>query len=740
MTWTELEDLVREISSYIWDVPARAETINGVRFDCVVKKEHDYWVIAEVSKDNSLEKIRIDIAKLQTVKLYLNSQGIYVKCYFVCENKPTENVITTANGFNIEALCFKDLQAKFFDYNKYHFIRSQKKFGSAVDPKSGDKDIRKYVPVKYTERATGKQLTIDDITMNIYLKKQVILLGNYGTGKSRCVQEIFIKMLIGVPFPSLYPMAINLRDNWGLKRGSEIIRRHFEDLGLTKFADNVVKVIDKGKVPLFLDGFDEIGSQAWSDNPEKLADIKYDALAGVRDLVKDSKAGILITGREHYFNTDEEMFKCLGINPSNSLVLACADEFTNDEMLEYLSVISQVTSVPKWLPRRPLICQVLSTLDEKSIERIVQEHGGEIEFFYTFIIAICDREARIHSSLDANTIKQVLLELANISRRKPYNMGPITVSELNMAFEKVVGSPPVDESAIMLHRLPLLGRIQSETTDRQFVDEYILDGLRAESLTMIVHRESWDNYINDEWINPLKLFGIHCVARDIDLTNNETSYYRLLKLACKSRNHFLGSDILSSMLISDKGQVHFGGVKLSEGYFVTLDFSETRASDFEISDSIIEDLNISAFKPMNIVVSSCLIKTIHGISSIEGIPTWIEKPSIENYEVVTNVSRIKQADLTVQQKIFVTIIHKIFFQPGSGRKEAALLKGLGDAADKRIAKKIMSVLVDEGIVDTHPGYEGTIYVPIRRYTKRMRDIITQLKLSEDPVWKRLERI
>jgi hypothetical protein len=226
----------------------------------------------------------------------------------------------------------------------------------------------------------------------------------------------------------------------------------------------------------------------------------------------------------------------------------------------------------------------------------------------------------------------------------------------------------------------------------------------------------------------------------IDLTNNETTYYRLLKIACISRNHLIGSDILSSMLISDKGQMNFAGIKLSEGYFVSLDLSDTKAIDFEISESIIEELNISAFKPSNVVISKCLIKTIHGISSIEDIPKWIENPSIENYEVVTNVSRIKQADLTNQQKIFVAIIHKIFFQPGSGRKETALLKGLGDSADKRVAKKIMNLLIDEGIVNTRPGDEGTIYIPIRRYTKRMRDIITQLKLSEDPIWERLERL
>jgi hypothetical protein len=48
-----------------------------------------------------------------------------------------------------------------------------------------------------------------------------------------------------------------------------------------------------------------------------------------------------------------------------------------------------------------------------------------------------------------------------------------------MAFESVVGQMPVDEASLMLQRLPALGRVKAETNDRQFIDSYILDGLRA---------------------------------------------------------------------------------------------------------------------------------------------------------------------------------------------------------------------------------------------------------------------
>jgi hypothetical protein len=79
---------------------------------------------------------------------------------------------------------------------------------------------------------------------------------------------------------SSYPLCIDLRDQWGTKKGNEIIRRHLDDYGLSQNADNIIKVIPNGGTILLLDGFDEIGSQTWSDDPTKLKDIRKKSLMG----------------------------------------------------------------------------------------------------------------------------------------------------------------------------------------------------------------------------------------------------------------------------------------------------------------------------------------------------------------------------------------------------------------------------------------------------------------------------
>lgn len=97
MEWKELEEHVRDLASCHWASKANPETINGVSFDCVIKKRSDYWIIIEISKEETLDKLRTDIAKFAAVRAYLFSQSIYAESYFVC-NHPTEQMRVTGEG------------------------------------------------------------------------------------------------------------------------------------------------------------------------------------------------------------------------------------------------------------------------------------------------------------------------------------------------------------------------------------------------------------------------------------------------------------------------------------------------------------------------------------------------------------------------------------------------------------------------------------------------------------------
>ena len=735
-SWRSLEKRVRQIASYIWNASAEPTELHGVKVDAVLRLEDDRWILIEVTENRSLEKLRSDLSKFAAVKPALLAEGIHASCYFVTRSPPTDSLVRTAKGHGVNAMSASQLERRFFDYRRYQFARMSKRFGSAVDPLSGEKDELPYVPVHYAEVVGNQTYSMHDVADALCKQRRIILLGNYGTGKSRCIKEVFTRVAELSSEKNLYPLAIDLREHWGLRRGNEILRRHFDDLGLSETADAAIRVTQSGGVTLLLDGFDEIASQVWSDDPERLKEIRAQSLSGVADLIRSNEGGVLISGREHYFDSQEEMFRCLGLDHDRTLVLSCEEEFSSEQMEEYLRAVRRDLDIPDWLPRRPLVSKMLASFDSADLN-VLSEDGGETDFWHRLIDAICVRESRIHQLLDKSTIRSVLLELAHISRTMANDVGPISLHDLNSAFATVVGRPPLDESSAMLQRLPVLGRVDPSSSDRQFVDTYILDGLRATSVAEMTVLGAHREVAHEKWKHPLGVFGQSVLTQHMVDSGHRTGYLQLLRQLANSNNRVLAGDILTALLGIEGFEFDFKNLVLSDSHLGVVNLAETGASNLRIDESFIDELTVGAKRPRGLRLEGCVIRTLRGLSSSDKLPDWLGNSDIERFDALTNVARIREANLSKEEQIFVTVVHKTFFQPGSGRKEDALLRGLGESGDRRIVDRVLSMLLDEGILKTSPGREGKIYVPARKHTRRMARIISQLKYSSDPIWGRL---
>ena len=543
MEWQELESRVREIASFLWNCSAVAETVNGVKVDCVLRCKPDYWVLIEITLEDDLAKLRADLAKFASVRPYLFSQNIYSECYFISDKELTSSLRTTGEGQHVKVLSLSEFESQFLNYEAYYHIRSSRVFGSAINPISGQKDDRSYVRVQYKGVHVARDFGIEEIADLLMQGRRLILIGNYGTGKSRCVQELF-SLLNGKRTARLiFPLSIDLRDHWGARRATDIVRRHLEDLGLGAQFDSLMRVLDKGRIPILLDGFDELGSQAWSDDPAEVRRIRSKSLAGVKDLIERSQGPLLITGREHYFNSDEEMFDSLGLSPSSTTLLECRDEFSNEEIQEYLDKSITSVVVPPWLPKRPLVLQVLSTLESSSLQAALSDLDGQTTCWYLLVGAVCDRDAKIIGTIDSAAIHSILIRLARITRQKPLDVGPLLTKDLNRAFEEVLNVPPDDDTAIILQRLAPLGRVSAERPDRQFVDTYFLDGLRGEDVSRIVYRDDTSAY-DEPWLNPVGKLGIAIIADEIRLAEDSTS--RLFEHYECQHNERIGSWLANS--------------------------------------------------------------------------------------------------------------------------------------------------------------------------------------------------
>ncbi len=720
-TWRELEINVTKLASFIWGSIARPEKINGVDFDVVVRSKADEWIIIEVTKDESLAKVRTDCAKIAAVRMHLFSKGIFCRCYLVMTREPTNDMKTTAEGNNLQIFSYQEFSSLFLDYGRYYFERQQRSFGSAVDPISGLPDQIDYTPVLYQKFESGETLRIDHLKKLLHHKKRIILLGNYGTGKSRCIRELFT--LINEekePHSLVYSIAINLKENWGTLTAEEIIRRHFGQLGLSDLADPLLKVYERENVIFMLDGFDEIGSQSWSNNTSRLEQIRASSLLGVKDLISKVRGPIIITGREHYFNSQTEMYRLLGIDQKDAQVFRCKDEFSEAEMKRYMRSISGQEYLPKWLPRRPLVCQIINSLDKSTFREIFQEGGSSVVFFHTLIDKLCDREARIHGILDAFSILRILMLLAKLTRERSSNVGPLSIGDLNKAFEEVTGTPPVDEAATMLQRLPALGRVGSESTDRQFIDYFILDGLRAQHLIACVKEHSMD-VTREQWFNPLGELGVELIAREISDTSSHQFYFNVLRNSLNESNKIIPGDLFAALAKSVRSEFDMESITIHSTHIKFLNLSDTGAMNFSIQDSIIEELILPLELPVSVFFCKCIIYQIRNYRAEHSV-LFIEC-NIEHSD-----HGLRQS---TAQQIFESIIRKLFYSSAAGLGQEALSQGFSGPGNKRLLEGILNILVRENVIDyIHDGH-AWIYRPIRSQTKRVNSILSNWGTDND---------
>jgi hypothetical protein len=231
MTWQELEAIVRSGAEAKFGARARAETIAGVKCDCVIDLQNGSVVLVEISKENTLEKLRTDLAKFNALRPFFLGEQICPKCYFITLEDPTESLIESGKANYVDVQSISQFLNYLFGTLRYGTVRRTKPFGSAVDIYSGEPDVSKYVRVSYFDEA-GTAFNTERIVEELLSNRTVVLIGDYGAGKSRCVKEVFELLYSQQKENYRHTISINLRDNWGLKRSSEIITRHFTDIGL----------------------------------------------------------------------------------------------------------------------------------------------------------------------------------------------------------------------------------------------------------------------------------------------------------------------------------------------------------------------------------------------------------------------------------------------------------------------------------------------------------------------------
>jgi hypothetical protein len=505
----------------------------------------------------------------------------------------------------------------------------------------------------------------------------------------------------------------------------------------SKIWSHALKVAYSPSAIYLLDGFDEIGAQTWSDDPTKLVAIRRQSLVGVKDLIDKARGGVLVTGREHYFNNDAELMTCLGLDKKSPLFLRCNQELSADQFAEMIGRDS--IEFPGWMPKKPLIASIIRDIDEKVFDPILKTASGQIDFWNLLIDTFCEREANINAILDQAIIRELYTKIGRLSRTTQTALGPISIKQINDAFEETTGRPPTDESAIILQRLPGLGRIGAESLDRQFVDSFILDGLKAEdAIGLLGHVEG--AWLDSEWKNPVQDFGAFYIATRLASNKQIGMAVSFVQRNVERNNKVIVSDLISALFRFEEGDIDLGGITFKGGRFYHVELGESKVRNIQVRDSTFDSLDLTDAEPVGIKIIESVITRMSGVASPEHLPPWIVDCLVDSFQNLKTLVAIREAGLSVAQTFLLSSLRKLFLQAGSGRRESSMYKGYGDSTTKRICEKVIALLLKERFCSKVKGSSEALYIPDRSFGGRVQAIMSQMTTSKDDLWIQASRI
>ncbi len=704
-----------------------------------------------------LEKAKDDVKKLLAAESYEEKTALLVQKWFITEKQLDAQHIEYAKKNKVSAITLEQFRRRFFDERKYVGLRKNSAFGSARDLEKDSITIddSKYVelPVSLVaDKPENKPLSfninspssIAAIASCIKSGNVAILIAPFGSGKSITTRQIFLKLaeehLSGKY--GIVPFALNLREHWGQDYFDEILDRHARSIGYTPREDLTI-AWRSGMASLLLDGFDEVAAQAVIRKDEKnfMRLARRDALSGVRDFMTKvpSGVGVLLCGRDHYFDDEMEISSALSISNKRCQVFKLG-EFTETGVAEFLKKNGITQSLPDWLPRKPLL---IGYLIQKDLIGDIVKIDGSMGFSHawdTFLTKITFREAELESStMEAQTLRAVMERIAFSVRERPSGTGPVTGTDLANAFSIETGQIAGEGVLAQLQRLPGLTQRDQDPGERSFVDEDMLAALQGSAFHKIIVG-NFKSY-NTKPIAPLSQKAIGMAAYLLRQTGYQVS--TLVSMAKgmirqkQSHDEFgqILSDILSVALnmanLENVQIVDFNGIEISEAILGKLNLEDVAIKGLSFRNCIISEIIIGPEAIKNdVLFQDCLINQIGGVANKNGLPESIFLGcEVEHFDQMGTTNAVLQLNLPAQLKALITILRKLYKQAGGGRQMNALFRGITHREVSDYIERVIEVLENEGFVFR----TGDVVHPVRKETNRVERILVAPSLSTDPV-------
>ena len=747
------EQEVRRIARALWPSSefSGAVMVDGRETDGIFETE-DCIHIVEATTSRKKEKASQDIVKL--VKLIQKHRRVdsarVVRGWFITRDEPTADQREVTNKHrrnNVNTLSFLQFQARLIDSQAYINARDSYKFGSVRDPATGEHSLDiKYVPLDLLDVNSNNIFSHKDFDSMISEGRTIVLLGDYGAGKSMTLREIYYNLrkehLKGNT--GKFPVYLNLRDHYGQRDAAEVITRHSRSIGFDH-PSHLVRAWRAGYVHLLIDGFDEISTISIQGQWHNLGLNRYRAMEAVRCLIREHPkgAGLLVAGRAHFFDNPSERRRALAL-PQDAIELSLT-EFTEVQIRTYLERVGLSGSVPPWLPSRPLLVGYLAAkgfLSNFFDEEATDQPTGPAAGWDALLDNVAAREAEIEAGIDGNTVRRILERLATKVRSLPDGLGSISRDTVIQAFREICGNNPDDRGLVLLQRLPGLGVDREEENSRTFIDEAFADACKSGDIVDFVDKPfDFPSSVLEDIESSVGVLGIEVASRKIELRGfGEGKLNTALSKAYESGTKYMAWDIVR--LISEIGHNIRQEVRLERILIPSFELKnfDTDLSKLRFVDCFFRRVEIDQNADVSRMPSfyECYIDEVEGRVSKSDLPMgkFDDKCEFDRFNTTAETtSEMLALDLPLGIRVCLTVLKKLYMQIGAGRRENALYGGLDDRA-RRLVPRVLQVLQSEGFTLSDRSKNNTIWRPCRSHNERVRKIIIAPSESDDPVLRR----
>ena len=742
---TDFEDQVRDIARHLWPTAAFSGSAKegGRERDGVFITDEMVHLI-ECTMSRRKDKAEQDTKKLES--LCRNMQRQYptkgVKGYFITHDEPTaeqRDAVKRLGRDYVVTLSFSQFRAQMIDARSYLDARMQYPFGSMYDPETQSRIAPSQLIARQLVTRDGATLEIDDIPRKLQNGETLVLVGDYGAGKSTALREIFVALRNNYfsNRTGRFPVHLNLRDHHGQTDPAEALERHARNIGFPS-PSHLVRAWLAGYLILILDGFDEFATAGWSGQAKRLRDIRFNSMELVRKFIRGhSRTGVIVAGRQHYFDSDKELAAALGLS-QNSMRLFI-DDFTDSQIREFLTKKGWQEEIPAWLPSRPLLLGYLCATDLLK-EIIDVDHGSSPAVGWDALLELtANREAEIEAGIDGTAVRQIVETLATIARSRSDGMRSLSQEDILGSFQSVCGFAPDDRGLLLLQRLPGLGAAQTEDGSRDFIDADLVDAARVGDICRFIDDPySFELESPTTWQMTLGQLGIELGAVQCHRYSfNEGKLRTALQQA--SRDDEQGELCLDLIQINKEVGFGFSGqpflvrnVLVKDASFgdVPLDFSSVSFRDCLFQRL---EIDISAEISQLPRFYGCYVGTLDGRVSQVDLPKGIfDKNCVFDSfgESSQNTAAILALPLSTGAKVLLTVLKKLYLQPGAGRKQSALFRGLDHRA-RALVPDVLDLLVREGLTIRSTVGEEAVWLPTRSESVRVRRLVSSPLGSND---------